>query len=291
MLLTIPPSLKLPPTLKLRRTGWRTGKKQIAYIFTLCFIFACAQNIHAMRCNFKSLLTHKTSRFFCSKSEKSDDQKKLQQMYDSVRNVAPKGFLTDACINHDSCCLLAKNDAAQAKKGKAIRLKKMLTEDGSGSVYILRDIKLRMLILQEKNVEVQKIVAESQDKEAVEPLHENFRKLIKNASECLTYTANIHGKTFYEHSADYYAQHPDGIFNSTQHMTFCDRERETLQNECNKINKEIMKDNGYTLNKNILLGWGEHSSSDLVGARAGLKGIESKMPAYDQLRKDGGGVY
>lgn len=265
--------------------------KHITSIFTLCFIFACAQNIDAMQCNIKnikSLLTQKTSRFeslsFWSKSD--NDVKKLQQVYDSLWHVGPKGFLTDACINNNSCCLLAKNNEVQAKKGKAIRLKKMLTEDGSASVHMLRDLKLRMLILQEKNAEAHKIVAESQDKEALKPLRESFSKLITLTSECLTYSTNIYGKTFYEHSADYYAQHQDGLFNSAQHVTQTDRERAELQDECNQINKEIMKSNGHSHNRNILLGWGAHTSSDLAGALAGLAYIEDVHRAYDQRNSD-----
>lgn len=261
-------------------------------IFTLCFTFACSQNVHAMRCNIKSLLVHKASCFqllsFWSKSEKPDgDVKKLQQMYDSLWHVAPKGFLADACINNNSCCLLAKNNEAQAKKGKAIRLQKMLTEDDSASVHMLRDIRLRMLILQEKSAAVQKIGAESQDKEAIEPLRESFSKLITLTSECLTYSANIYGKTYYEHSADYYAQHQDGIFNSTQHMTPIDRERAELQNECNQINKEIIKSNGYSLNKNILLGWGEHTCSDLASVLAAHARIENAHRGHDQQKNSG----
>lgn len=273
-------------------------KKQITYILTLCFMVVCAQNIDAMRCNIRSLLAHKTSRFkaqsFCSKSEKSDDQKKLQHIHDSLKAIHPSCFAVmtkgSACPHQDSCCLLAKNDEAQAKKGKAIRLKKMLTDDGSACVHILRDTKLRMLILEEKNVAVQKIVAESQDKEAIEPLRESFSTLIVNISECLTYSANIYGKTFYEHSADYYAQHPRGLFDSTKHMTPMDRERERLQYECNEINQKIMKDTGYRPNKNILLGWGAHTM-DRAYVGAWLDGIERAMRGYDQLRKDSGNDY
>lgn len=271
-------------------------KKQILYIFIVFFTFACAHNIHAMRCGIKLLTQPSKARFL---KIQIVDLTKLQQIRDSLENIEPICFdtveKTNPCKYQDSCCLLAKNSAQLAKKGKAVRLEKIATEndaDTVDAVYIdiLKDKAKRLVLLQQKNEEAQNIFSESQFKEALEPFYKELCELTRNISECLTYSANIYGTTFYECSGRYYEKNPRGLFDSTKHMTLQEREREKLQNECNKINKIIMKSNGYPLNLNILLGWGAHTMDpDYIGAW--LDGIERSMRAHDDYVKGGGSVY
>jgi len=272
-----------------------TSKKQISFIIILSFILACTPNAHAMRCAIKPLKLTRTTPLkalsLCSTLGKSnDDLKKLQHISESLYNIAPKGCFTDGCENHKSCCLLARNDAEKAKQGKAIRLKEMAGKNDDAYIDILKDTVKRLLLLQQKNVKTQSILLASEDKEAIVPFYKQLCEFTKNVSECLTYSANIYGITFYEASERYYEKNPQGLFNSTKHMTPEEREREKLQDECNRINKALMKSNGYPLNKNILLGWGAHTMDpEYIGVW--LDGMEQAMRAHDDYVKNGGGVY
>ncbi len=279
-----------------------THTKQIPFIVILCFTFVYGENVHAMRCGIKSLMQPHTARHIIVTSFPNGDPnsplKKLQQIYDFLENIEPTCFAavekTNACKYKNSCCLLAKNSTKLAKKGKAIRLKNTSTDHEAGDVdavyiHILKDIAMRLSILQQKNTEAHNIFSASQNKETIEPFHKELCELTKNISECLTYSANIYGTTFYECSARYYEKNPCGLF-FTQDMTPQECEREKLQNECNKINKELMKSNGYSLNQNILLGWGKHTmNSAYIGAW--LAEMKKVIKEHDDYVKNGGGIY
>lgn len=273
------------------------SKKQISPIVILCFIFACAQNIDAMRCGIKPLkLAYKTRQITIAHFPNGDPNsplKRLQRIYDSLENVEPNCFATvektNACKYQESCCLLAKNSVKLAKKGKAIRLKEISADNDAVHIDILKDIVKSLSILQQKNVEAHAISASRYEAD-IEPLRQEFCELIKNISECLVYSANIHGTTFQDCCERYYKKNPQGIF-ATKHMTPQEHEREKLQDECNEINKELMKNNGYPLNQNILLSWRDHSM-DRAYVEAWLDAIEGAMRGHDQYyRKDGGNVY
>ena len=279
------------------------NKKQISFIFILYFTLTCAQTIHAMRCGIKLLTQPRKARQIILTSFPNGDPnsplKKLQQIYDSLENIEPICFATvektNACKYKSSCCLLAKNSDKLAKKGKAIRLKKISTDNAAGDIdalyiHLLKDIAMRLSIIQQKNVEAQNIFLASQDKKTIEPFHKELSELTKNISECLTYSANIYGTTFYECSGRYYKKNPRGLFDSTKDMTPQEHEREKSQNECNRIYKSLMKSNGHPLNQNILLGWGKHTM-DPAYLGAWLDGIESAMKDHDDYIKKGGGVY
>jgi hypothetical protein len=274
--------------------------KHISSILFLCFIVVYAQSIHAMRSSIKTLkLASKTQHnkmLFCNKS----DLKGLQQIYTAIGNINPMCFdeITkgDACKYKGSCCLLAKNNAKQAKKGKAVRLQKAsdlygpTNVDNVYKIFVLTGLVKRLATLQQKNAEAQTIFLASHDKEALAPLYKQLRELTRDISECLTYGANIYGITFNQCSERYYQKNPQGLFDSSKDMSLQERERENLQNECNKMYRDLMKSNEYPLNKNILLGWGKYTM-DPSCLDSWFNNIKQAMADHDTYKKNGGGVY